>query len=176
MMAVVGVIGVLGGAVGMFGAGFGCAGGYSAKEKLELSLLQFNAGVRWGRHQQAGAFLTSELRKGYLDKVEELDSEVHVSAAELLRVDYNKKKKVALVRYRFRWHLPTEMLMKKAVIVEAWKWKSDKWVLLKLVHASGDPFPYFEKIAKKKDSEEEKKPESKSKDNKSNASKTKKSQ
>jgi hypothetical protein len=127
----------------------GCAGGYSAKEKLELALFQFNSGVRWARHRQAGSYLSAKLRKAYLDRVEEMDEQVKVSEVEPLRVDFAKKGTVALVRYRYRWHVKSRMLLRKAIIVEQWVWKDDKWRLMRLWQASGDPFPYFEEMVDK---------------------------
>lgn len=128
----------------------GCAGGYSAKEKLGFSLRSFNSGVRWGRHQQAAAHFVDKLRDLYLTRVEEMDERVNISEVEPLRMDLVKKGKIAVVRYRFKWHMDSEMLVKKAVLIQYWYWNDDAWKVVKVTKASGDDFPYFKEVFTKK--------------------------
>ena len=131
-------------------AAWGCAGGYSSKDKLGVALLHFNSGVRWSRHQQAAEFFLPKLRDVYLNKVEELDEKVKISEVEPLRVDFTKDNRIAKVRYRFTWHLDTEMLVRKAVIIEYWLFAGGSWQVVKVSKASGHDFPYFKGVFTKK--------------------------
>ena len=127
----------------------GCAGGYAPKDKLVMALHSFNSGVRWQRHKEASAWMVGKLKTQYLDKVEELDEDLRISEVEQLRVTFRKKGKLAIVRYRYRWHTPKEMILRKGVIVQFWKWNKTAWVLIKVRQASGPPLPYFQPPSKK---------------------------
>lgn len=127
----------------------GCAGGYAPKDKLVMALRSFNSGVRWQRHKEASAWMVGKLKTRYLDKVEELDEDLRISEVEQLRVTFRKKGKLAIVRYRYRWHTPKEMILRKGVIVQFWKWNKTAWVLIKVRQASGPPLPYFQPPSKK---------------------------
>lgn len=134
-----------------------CASDIGRKDKLATALIAFNQSVRWQRHKDAEVFLVGPIKEAYMDAVEETDEDVKVSEVELLRVVYRKKGSWALVRYRYRWHVSSEMILHKGVFVQHWKWKKGAWRLFRVKQVTGPPFPYFEMKAKKKRSAKGKK-------------------
>ncbi len=117
-----------------------CADTYGARRVLARSIDEFNAQVRWGRQEQASAYLIPKLRKDYLDRVERLGEKIRITEVDILRVILRKGGKQAVVRVRFKWQRRDDILLHQSLIAETWVQKGKDWVLVR-IRQLGKPMP-----------------------------------
>lgn len=122
----------------------GCAPSATSLGKtLAFASYEFNDGVRWRKYAQASKRLNPKIRDAYLDHAEKTDEKVNVSEINLLRTKINVKKKSAVLRFRYIWHLANRGLVRRTVVVEHWQQIKDEWFVMKILNASGKAFPLF---------------------------------
>ncbi len=124
--------GLLGLAVVLSLGSAACMDAYGSKRALARSIDDFNAQVRWGRQEQAAAYLTPRLRKEYLDRVERLGEKIGITGVEILRVIARQGGKEALVRLRFKWQRRDEIILRQTLLVETWRKVGKGWVLVRI--------------------------------------------
>ncbi|MFH2005669.1 MAG: hypothetical protein ABI333_03670 [bacterium] len=116
-------------------------------ETLAFQAMKFNSGVRWRKHQEASKLLHPKIRDRYLTQAEGVDETLRVSEIELLRSNIDAKGRLAVMRYRYRWHHLNQGVVRSTIVAQHWKQHKGDWYIRRISRAAGAKFPLFEGLA-----------------------------
>ncbi len=108
-------------------------------EKLNEAVIQLNEGVRWGRLQQVMPRVDPSSQDHFLAAHEEFGGEIQISYYELLSSEIDLEAGKAEVGIALSWYRQSEMIVHQTIIVQLWKRRDRKWLLVAEKHQSGEP-------------------------------------
>src|SRR5262249_29902470 len=129
------------------GAGCIAGGGYSTRDRVLAAAREYNEGVRWGRFEQAAAYLELGRRRGFVDRHQALEDELQFADYELVRLEVDRsdrKQPSATARVEYSWLLKRSGLLEKTSTDQRWEEHDGQWRLTSEVRVKGAPMSLFD--------------------------------
>jgi hypothetical protein len=122
-------------------AACGTSVGQKQTERLIESSTGYQEGMRWGRFEDAAAYVPPEERDGFLDERDRLGEDLRIDDYEVLRVHMQNGHKAARVRVKYTWHLDSVGRVFETVTEQKWARHGQQWLLEEEIVQRGEAMP-----------------------------------
>ena len=117
-----------------------CGGGYTAGEKLEYAVTQFNEGVRWGRIGEVLPRVDPAAREHFQTLHAEWGGDIQIGGYEIMQTVLDEKSGIAEVTLTVSWYRQSKMEAFQTILAQRWEEFEGDWRLVAEEYRGGTPF------------------------------------
>jgi len=110
------------------------------RQKLTVSVFNFNEGLRWGRYNDVMPVVDKAALEHFTKMHQGWGESLLISDAEVVQTIYDDKAHKAVVTLKFTWYRKSEMVVNTTLTNQHWEYRDSGWVMMAEEFLSGTPF------------------------------------
>lgn len=124
----------------VLGLALGCGAPQKEADNLAESIRSFNDGVRWQRYAVAASKIPPKQRGQFVDEMDELADDLHITDYEIVRVDARGSRE-ARVQVKVTWYRDSEGIVRDTTAVQTWERHGKSWYMVDASRQRGAEMP-----------------------------------